>query len=133
MVLKEVDIVLIGFFHFEPLQKGRYHQFHIGVDIFFDLPFFYLNLGYDFSQGYTSLERSTQSLDEKAQSPISQWLEQRRQARQRREEQQEADEERRVDEILARLHEHGLRNLSDEDRSILERVSARYRNRMGGS
>jgi hypothetical protein len=35
-----------------------------------------------------------------------------------------------VDEILARLHEHGLSSLSAEDRSLLERVSRRYRSRL---
>lgn len=87
--------------------------------------------GYDFSQGYTSLERSTDSLDEENPSPISQWLEQRRLARQQREHEQEVDEERRVDEILARLHDVGMDGLNEEERAILERVSARYRNRMG--
>jgi hypothetical protein len=34
-----------------------------------------------------------------------------------------------VDEILARLHSGGLEGLSPEDRQLLDRVSARYRNR----
>lgn len=94
-----------------------------------DLPF-----GYDFSEGYTSLERSVAEEDEPPQekSRIIHWLEQRRQARSAREKQQEEEEERRVDEILAQLHEEGMDSLSDEDRILLERVSARYRNRLGG-
>lgn len=41
----------------------------------------------------------------------------------------EAEEDRRVDAILARLHERGLAQLSAEERALLDRVSARYRQR----
>jgi Zn-dependent protease len=41
----------------------------------------------------------------------------------------EQDDERRVDEILAKLHEVGLEKLTLEERGILERASARYRQR----
>jgi len=41
----------------------------------------------------------------------------------------EQDDERRVDEILAKLHEVGLERLTLEERGILERASARYRQR----
>jgi len=88
--------------------------------------------GYDFSQGYTSLEKSVDSIDDELESPISQWLEQRRRERKRRKVEQEVEEEQRVDEILARLHKHGMSGLSDDDRAILQRVSERYRNRATG-
>jgi Zn-dependent protease len=67
---------------------------------------------------------------EAAPGPWRRWLEQRRLGRQRQQSEIEAEEERRVDEILARLHEHGLSSLSAEDRSLLERVSRRYRSRL---
>ena len=54
---------------------------------------------------------------------------QSREAARQRREQIEADEEERVDEILARLHESGFDSLSRDERGILERVSARYRDR----
>lgn len=86
--------------------------------------------GYDFSQGYTSLERTS-----KPHAPrpglLSRWLNQRREARMERQRQREADEERRVDEILVRLHEQGIESLTNEDRALLDRVSARYRSRSG--
>jgi hypothetical protein len=41
----------------------------------------------------------------------------------------EEEEDRRMDEILARLHESGMQGLSPDDRALLHRVSARYRNR----
>lgn len=90
--------------------------------------------GYDFSQGYTSLERSVErSVDppHAAQEvgPFSRWLDQRRVAKQQRQLEIEAEEERRVDDILARLHEVGMDNLTAEERSLLQRVSKRLRNR----
>lgn len=66
--------------------------------------------GYDFSQGYTSLERSAESIEEDEASPIGQWLEQRRETRKQREVEIEADEEQRLDEVLARLHEGGIQS-----------------------
>ena len=41
----------------------------------------------------------------------------------------EQAEERQVDEILLRLHETGMDGLSAKERALLNRVSARYRNR----
>ncbi|MGE0757380.1 MAG: site-2 protease family protein [Pirellulaceae bacterium] len=84
--------------------------------------------GYDFSQGYTSLERSEPSGTESI-GPFRRWMEERRLAREQRQKQIEADEERRVDEILSRLHERGIDSLSAEDRSLLKRVSQRLRQR----
>lgn len=84
--------------------------------------------GYDFSQGYTSLERAkTEPADQSG--PVTRWLERRRVSRLQRQHQIEADEECRVDDILAQLHEHGIEALSAEDRALLKRVSARYRQR----
>jgi len=85
--------------------------------------------GYDFSQGYTSLERSFEPSRHKAAGAVRQWLEKRRVARLERQRQVEEDEDKRVDEVLARLHEHGPAGISPEDRALLDRVSARYRNR----
>ncbi len=84
--------------------------------------------GYDFSQGYTSLERSAPQAAEPV-GPFARWLAQRRQTKLRRQQEIEVEEERRVDEILKRLHQHGMEKLSDEERSLLRRVSDRYRQR----
>jgi hypothetical protein len=43
----------------------------------------------------------------------------------------EAEEERRVDEVLALLNEVGIDALSSADRQLLDRVSRRYRQRLG--
>lgn len=93
--------------------------------------------GYDFSQGYTSLERSIDEDDEPdplddSRTPlgiVGNWLEKRRESNRQRQIEQEAEDEKRVDEILQRLHKDGMRSLSHEDRELLDRVSKRYRSR----
>ena len=64
--------------------------------------------------------------------PFAQWLEEKRELeRTRRQEARlnEVADERRVDEILARLHDRGPQSLSAEDRQVLQRVSDRLRRR----
>jgi Zn-dependent protease len=88
-------------------------------------------LGYDFSQGYTSLERDepTPEPRKKRLSFWQRWL-QRRAARkrQREQERQEADE-RRMDELLQKIQREGRQALTDEENRFLKRVADRYRNR----
>jgi len=84
--------------------------------------------GYDFSQGYTSLE-SPHEAPRPRGNAFSRWWERRRAMREQRRIETEAEEERRVDEILVRLHDGGMKALSAEERALLQRVSARYRNR----
>ncbi|HRX82319.1 MAG: hypothetical protein H6821_08425 [Planctomycetaceae bacterium] len=86
--------------------------------------------GYDFSQGYTSLERSQERRHDQP-GPFARWLEQRREAKRQKQIEIEADEERRADELLGLLHEKGMESLSEEERLLLKRVSARYRQRNG--
>lgn len=87
--------------------------------------------GYDFSQGYTSLERT---LDPPARSrsrpgALRRWLERRRRTRLLRKREVETAEDHRLDEVLARLHEFGPDGLSAEDHALLKRVGSRYRSR----
>jgi Zn-dependent protease len=85
---------------------------------------------YDFSQGYTSLER-TMDPPRRPRGSLRQWIDNRRAMRRRKRQWQEQEEERQVDAILIRLHEVGLDGLTAKERSLLNRVSARYRNRQG--
>jgi Zn-dependent protease len=87
--------------------------------------------GYDFSQGYTSLER-----DQPPPAPrrkrvnfFQRWL-QRRAARklQLELERQEA-EERRMDQLLEKIQREGTQSLTDEENRFLKRVADKYRNR----
>jgi Zn-dependent protease len=87
--------------------------------------------GYDFSQGYTSLEReqSPAAPPRKRQSWLKRWMQNRDKKRMERERETREAEERRMDELLEKVQREGLQALSDEERRFLTRVSARYRNR----
>jgi hypothetical protein len=88
--------------------------------------------GYDFSQGYTSLERSTHSQQrERLPRPgvIARWWRHRQQQREARRVQIEQVEDQRMDEILQRMLAVGYDRLSPEEQALLKRVSARYRSR----
>jgi stage IV sporulation protein FB len=86
--------------------------------------------GYDFSQGYTSLERD-QPLPPRKKQPnfLQRWLKNRADKKlQREQEQQEADESR-MDLLLEKIARQGKQSLTEEENRFLKRVSDRYRNR----
>jgi Zn-dependent protease len=87
--------------------------------------------GYDFSQGYTSLERD-QPAPPPAPRKLSWWQrwQQRRAARklQREMENREADE-RRMDQLLEKISSQGMNTLTDEERRFMKQFSDRYKNR----
>ena len=88
-------------------------------------------LGYDFSEGYTSLERSQiagTQIDEP--SAIASWIQKRREQQEERQREIEADEDGRVDEILEQVHRDGYDSLSADDHALLTRVSKRYQKRL---
>lgn len=85
--------------------------------------------GYDFSQGYTSLENSSTKVKHRRPTAWQRWKQRRTQLRRQRELTLQQEQERRVDEILAKLHREGLTSLSDEERRFLTRASAKYRSR----
>ena len=79
--------------------------------------------GYDFSEGYTSLESRRPRYGRRAKSRSNAGaapIELRRQRRIAR----EAAEEARMDEILEKLHRAGRSALTDEEHRFLVRVSA---------
>jgi Zn-dependent protease len=61
--------------------------------------------------------------------PLRSWWRRRQDAKLLERLRTEREEEERADEVLARLHDHGLASLSPQDRALLQRVSARYRQR----
>jgi hypothetical protein len=86
--------------------------------------------GYDFSAGYTSLERDDEPPPKpKRQGFIARWLQARRARKLHREIEERAADEERMDQILAKIAESGKNSLTDEERRFLERYSARYRPR----
>jgi Zn-dependent protease len=85
-------------------------------------------LGYDFSQGYTSLE-SDAPARRRRPNFWQRWLQDRARRKRQREEEQREAEERRMDELLEKVQREGLQALTDEERRFLKRVSDKYRNR----
>jgi Zn-dependent protease len=89
--------------------------------------------GYDFSQGYTSLEReqsgTTPTPPRRRQSWWQRWMQRRAARKLQRELEQREAEERRMDELLEKIQRQGRDSLTDEERRFLTRVSARYRHR----
>ncbi len=87
-------------------------------------------MGYDFSQGYTSLERSDAAKSrESRQSWLESWKARRRQRQQQRELERREDLERQLDELLAKVHEHGLESLTGPEKRLLRRASEELRHR----
>jgi stage IV sporulation protein FB len=87
--------------------------------------------GYDFSQGYTSLDAGPSTVRPKKESGLRRWRRRRSETRRLRREAQEAAEAARTDEILAKLHREGRAALTDEEHRFLLRVSAHIRRRKG--
>jgi len=85
--------------------------------------------GYDFSEGYTSLDAGTAKVRPYRESALKRWRRRRSELRRQRRAAREAAEERRMDEILEKLHREGRAALSDEEHRFLVRVSAKYRNK----
>jgi Zn-dependent protease len=87
--------------------------------------------GYDFSQGYTSLEQNEtpRPKRKKRLNPFQRWLQRRAQRKMQREMERAVEEERRMDELLAKIQSGGVESLTEEERRFLKRVSDRYRNR----
>ncbi len=87
--------------------------------------------GYDFSQGYTSLEKDEPSPQprRKRSNFIKRWL-QRRAARKLQKEQERREAEaRRVDELLEKIQRHGKDSLTDEEQRFLKRYADRMKNK----
>jgi Zn-dependent protease len=85
--------------------------------------------GYDFSAGYTSLEKD----EEPAPKPkrpgfFTRWRQARKARKLAREAEERQQEEERMDQILEKIARSGKSSLTDEERRFLERVSARKRN-----
>jgi Zn-dependent protease len=85
--------------------------------------------GYDFSQGYTSLEGPAPQAPprRKRQNFLQRWLQRRATLRTQRELERRDAEDRRMDQLLDKVQTHGFASLNDEERRFLVRVSARYR------
>lgn len=86
-------------------------------------------MGYDFSQGYTSLEKIELQRPERPPGFFKRWREKRRTDRLQKTRQKEEEVERQLDALLEKVHLHGIESLSPTERRMLDRASARYRDR----
>jgi Zn-dependent protease len=86
-------------------------------------------LGYDFSQGYTSLEAGAATVRPRREGALQRWRRRRNEERRRRDEAREAAEEQQMDAILEKLYREGRGALTDEENRFLVRVSAKLKNR----
>ncbi|MCI0380275.1 MAG: hypothetical protein L0215_22040, partial [Gemmataceae bacterium] len=88
--------------------------------------------GYDFSQGYTSLERDeppTEKPPRKRQNFIQRWLQRRAARKMQKEQEREQEEARRVDELLDKIQRFGKESLTDEEQRFLKRYADRMKNK----
>lgn len=122
----EVLLLLLAFYIFTACKMEMFNLEAGGEDSLF---------GYDFSQGYTSLERdaSTEAPPPRPKAKklnfIQRWLQNRATKKLKREiEQREADE-KRMDELLEKIQRSGKESLTDEEQRFLKKVADRYRNR----
>jgi membrane-associated protease RseP (regulator of RpoE activity) len=102
------------------LEMQQRHERHAYDDSF---------MGYDFSQGYTSLEREESPAARKRPGLLERWRAQRRLKRELRLREEEQEAALQMDALLAKVHKEGIEALTDAERRMLDRMSARFRNR----
>ena len=84
--------------------------------------------GMDYDSMYTDASFFDFSEDSENYA-YSRWLQEKQEQRRENEMRREEEEDRRADEILKKLHGDSLSSLTEEERRILHRVSARIRRR----
>ena len=88
-------------------------------------------MGYDFSQGYTSLEKEKDAPAQPRKNAFARWREKRAAEKAEREAQRTIDEEKQFDTILEKLHKEGQDSLTSAENQLLKRVSDRLRKERG--
>jgi Zn-dependent protease len=87
--------------------------------------------GYDFSQGYTSLEASPPAVRPRRESALSRWHRLRSEAQRRRRQAREAADDQRLDAILEKIHREGRSALTRDEERFLVRQSRERKTRRG--
>lgn len=86
--------------------------------------------GYDFSGSFESLESSNQTATRHAPSGLLQrWRERRRVKREQQERIRQMEAEQQLDSLLAKVHETGLKSLSEQEQKLLKSCSELIRGR----
>jgi Zn-dependent protease len=86
-------------------------------------------MGYDFSQGYTSLERNREARPTRRPGFFESWRARRRAEKQRRAQLLAEQEQQLIDVLLEKVHQQGIESLTDAERRKLERASAKLRDK----
>lgn len=91
-------------------------------------------LGYDFSEGYTSLDRSAPAVapahaSDTKHGMLEQWRQRRRELRELALRKQQEDAERQLDDLLAKVHANGIDSLTLHEQQLLKQVSDLLRER----
>lgn len=85
--------------------------------------------GYDFSQGYTSLERDQPPPPRrKRQNFFQRWLQRRAAKKMQREQDRHDADEQRMDELLTKILQQGKSSLTDEEQRFMKRVADKKKN-----
>ena len=85
--------------------------------------------GYDFSAGYTSLEKDDEPPPQpKRPGPLTRWWQARKARKAARVAEERQKDEERMDQLLEKISRSGPGSLTDEERQFMRRVSARKRN-----
>jgi len=123
MVMNEVLVLFLAFFTFLACRQ-EWLTLETGAEESL--------FGYDFSQGYTSLEREEPAPRQPRRKKINflqRWL-QRRAARKLQQQQENAEADaRRVDQLLEKIQLHGKASLTDEESRFLKRYADRMKNK----
>lgn len=120
----EVMLLLLAFFIYTSCTQQWLLLEHGGEDSLF---------GYDFSQGYTSLEKEGQqpAAQPRRKQPgfFQRWLQKRAARKLQAEQQRQLEEENRMDQLLEKIQRFGKDSLTEEEHRFLKKVADRYRNR----
>ena len=120
-IWNEVMLVVLAFFIYTSCTQQWLQLETGGEDSLF---------GYDFSQGYTSLEKERPAQPRRKQPNFFQrWLQRRAARKLQAEQQRQQEEESRMDQLLEKIQRFGKESLTDEENRFLKKVADRYRNR----
>lgn len=93
-------------------------------------------LGYDFSQGYTSLERGHEedrpAPAKKRAGFLKRWREKRRAEKDRIKREQDAEVQAELDRLLEKIQQEGMDSLTEAERRKLDRAAALFKEKERG-
>ena len=122
--IRGASVVLFGALIFisNLLERHQLQQTDVYDDSF---------LGYDFSQGYTSLEREERV--ERPPGPIARWRKRRQEEKEQKRLLEQAEVERELDALLEKVHTQGMQSLTEAEKRRLKKASNHYKQKGTGS